>query len=88
MSTAANQNFDHWFPTPKAVEILGMSALTLKRRRSIKEGGFLQEGKHWMYGHSAKAPIKWNVRLCLKEFQKRGKKVGEEISRQRELDLH
>ena len=64
----ANSN---WLATPDASSALGISPITLKRRRD-SHGGFLEHGKHWRFKtDNSNSPMLWEVQLIRNEFEKR-----------------
>lgn len=52
-------------PTPRAVEMLGRSKLTLLR---YAERGHLTAGVHFFRGPYANSPITWDVERCQQRF--------------------
>ena len=55
-----------------AISYLNVSAQTLKRYRSINEGGFLLEGKHYRSGLHSNSSILWDLEAVEEEFIHRG----------------
>tara|TARA_B100000700_G_scaffold96780_1_gene108907 strand:- start:180 stop:440 length:261 start_codon:yes stop_codon:yes gene_type:complete len=61
-----------WVKTAVAISYLNVSAQTLKRYRSINEGGFLLEGKHYRSGLHSNSSILWDLEAVEEEFIHRG----------------
>ena len=60
-----------WLATPDAGKALGVSPITLKRRRD-SHGGFLEHGRHWRFKtESPNSAIRWEVDLIRRELEKR-----------------
>jgi len=72
----ANSN---WLATPDASSALGISPITLKRRRD-SHGGFLEHGKHWRFKtDSSNSPMLWEVQLIRNEFEKRSWRASRRV---------
>ena len=68
----------NWLATPDAGKALGVSPITLKRRRD-SHGGFLEHGKHWRFKtESSNSPMLWEVTAIRDEFEKRSLKAANE----------
>lgn len=60
-----------WLPTTAAAAALGISPITLKRKRDVS-GGFLEAGRHYSLGPEYNSPIKWRVEACREALHYRG----------------
>ena len=68
-----------WIRTSCAALHLGVSSHTLHRRREAN-GGFLENGRHYVLGPYRNSPLIWNVHRCRDAFNNRGLEVRKESS--------
>ena len=71
-SKRAHKQKKAWVKTAVAISSLNVSAQTLKRYRSINEGSFLLEGKHYRSELHSNSSILWDLEAVEEEFIHRG----------------